>query len=121
MTDKAKRRLTDIKFEHEGGHVALVGKHQGGGANGYTTLVFKATNDVPEEIVEKATKVSVTMDFEEFLVKWFNMYYEDAEVLAKLLGMEKEEPLNRFISKMPKGRFEAAHGPALRVLVQALG
>jgi hypothetical protein len=26
--------------------------------------------------------------------------------------MEKEEPLNRFISKMPKGRFEAAHGPA---------
>ena len=91
MTDKAKRRLTDIKFDHEGGHVALVGKHQGGGANGYTTLVFKATNDVPEEIVEKATKVSVTMDFEEFLVKWFNMYYEDAEVLAKLLGMEKEE------------------------------
>ncbi|MFN3635195.1 MAG: metallophosphoesterase, partial [Rhizobium rhizophilum] len=25
---------------------------------------------------------------------------------------EKEEPLNRFISKMPKGRFEAASGPA---------
>lgn len=91
MTDKAKRRLTDIKFEHEGGHVALVGKHQGGAANGYTTLVFKATADVPEEIVEKATKVSVTMDFEDFLVKFFNMYYDDAEVLAKLLGMEKEE------------------------------
>jgi 2',3'-cyclic-nucleotide 2'-phosphodiesterase len=28
------------------------------------------------------------------------------------LGMDKEEPLNRFISKMPKGRFEAASGPA---------
>ena len=28
------------------------------------------------------------------------------------LGMDKEEPLNRFISKMPKGRFEAANGPA---------
>ena len=28
------------------------------------------------------------------------------------LGMEKEEPINRFISKMPKGRFEAASGPA---------
>ena len=26
--------------------------------------------------------------------------------------MEKEEPINRFISKMPKGRFEAASGPA---------
>ncbi len=28
------------------------------------------------------------------------------------LGMEKEEPINRFISRMPKGRFEAASGPA---------
>ncbi|PHP66107.1 metallophosphoesterase [Zhengella mangrovi] len=28
------------------------------------------------------------------------------------LGMEKEEPLNRFLSKVPKGRFEAASGPA---------
>jgi metallophosphoesterase (TIGR00282 family) len=28
------------------------------------------------------------------------------------LGMDKEEPLNRFISKMPKGRMEAANGPA---------
>ncbi|OJV02588.1 MAG: metallophosphoesterase, partial [Shinella sp. 65-6] len=28
------------------------------------------------------------------------------------LGMDKEEPLNRFISKMPRGRFEAASGPA---------
>ena len=91
MTNKAKRRLTDIRFDHEGGHVALVSKYQGGAANGYTTLVFKATADIPEEIVEKATKVSVTMDFEDFLVKFFNMYYDDAEVLAKLLGMEKEE------------------------------
>lgn len=91
MSDKAKRRLTDIKFDHEGGHVALVGKHQGGPANGYSTLVFKATHDVPNEIVEKAAQVSVTMDFEDFLIKFFNMYYEDAEVLAKLLGFEKEE------------------------------
>jgi len=28
------------------------------------------------------------------------------------LGMEKEEPLNRFLSKVPKGRFESASGPA---------
>ena len=27
------------------------------------------------------------------------------------LGMEKEEPLNRFLSKVPSGRFEAAQGP----------
>ncbi|NDW05835.1 TIGR00282 family metallophosphoesterase [Jiella pacifica] len=28
------------------------------------------------------------------------------------LGMEKEEPLNRFVTKVPRGRFEAAQGPA---------
>ncbi|GAA4527842.1 TIGR00282 family metallophosphoesterase [Chelativorans composti] len=28
------------------------------------------------------------------------------------LGFDKEEPLNRFITKLPKGRFEAAEGPA---------
>lgn len=28
------------------------------------------------------------------------------------LGMDKEEPLNRFLSKVPRGRFEAAGGPA---------
>ena len=28
------------------------------------------------------------------------------------LGMEKEEPINRFVSKVPRGRFEAANGPA---------
>jgi metallophosphoesterase (TIGR00282 family) len=28
------------------------------------------------------------------------------------LGMDKEEPINRFMSKVPKSRFEAASGPA---------
>lgn len=53
MTD-AKRRLTDIKFEHEGAHVALVGKHQGGPANGITTLVFKATDHIDPTTVALA-------------------------------------------------------------------
>ena len=46
MTDKvkAKRKLTDINFEKEGSHLALVHKVQGGGANGRTTLVMKATD-----------------------------------------------------------------------------
>lgn len=50
----AKRRLTDIVFNHEGAHVALVGKHQGGAANGYTTLVTKATDHLNEEQVKAA-------------------------------------------------------------------
>ena len=28
------------------------------------------------------------------------------------IGMDKEEPVNRFVAKIPKGRFEAASGPA---------
>jgi hypothetical protein len=28
------------------------------------------------------------------------------------LGMNKEEPINRFVTKIPRGRFEAASGPA---------
>ena len=28
------------------------------------------------------------------------------------LGMEKDEPINRFVTKVPRGRFEAANGPA---------
>lgn len=36
-----KRRLTDIKFEHEGAHCALVGPSVGGPANGMTTLITK--------------------------------------------------------------------------------
>ena len=28
------------------------------------------------------------------------------------LGMEKEEPVNRFLTRIPRGRFEAASGPA---------
>ena len=79
MTD-AKRRLTDIKFEHAGAHVALVGTHQGGPANGVTTLVYKSLN-IPEELIEKAGQVVVTLEFEDFLRKFFGMYWEDAEVL----------------------------------------
>lgn len=44
-----KRRLTDIKFEHEGAHVALVFAAQGGPANGVTTLITKATSDISEK------------------------------------------------------------------------
>lgn len=53
MTVKAKRRLTDIKFEHEGAHVALVFAAQGGPANGVTTLITKSTNDITEDQVRQ--------------------------------------------------------------------
>lgn len=86
MSKPATRRLTNINFEKEGAHVALVGKHQGGPANGITTLVTKATDQISPTVVEKATEVTVTLPFPEFLRRFFCMYWEDAEVLSMALG-----------------------------------
>ncbi len=87
----ATRRLTDIKFEHEGAHVALVGKHQGGPANGITTLITKATSTITQEQIEKASTVTVTMQFPEFLRKFFGLYWDDAEVLSAVMGYGRTE------------------------------
>lgn len=87
----AKRRLTDISFEHEGAHVALVSKQQGGPANGVTTLITKATNTIEKDLIEKATTVTVEMQFPEFLRKFFGMYWDDAEVLSSVMGYGRTE------------------------------
>lgn len=88
---QAKRRLTDINFNYDGAHVALVGKHQGGPANGVTTLITKATNSISEEVIEKASTVTVSMQFPEFLRKFFGMYWDDAEVLSAAMGYGRTE------------------------------
>lgn len=82
---KAKRVLTDINFEKEGAHVALVAKDQGGGANGHNyALILKANRS--EEFVQKMQQIQVTMELPEFLEKFFGMYYSDSRVLAAMLG-----------------------------------
>lgn len=88
---KPTRRLSEIKFEHEGAHVALVGKHQGGPANGITTLITKATNNITQEQIEKASTVTVTMQFPEFLRKFFGLYWDDAELLSAAMGYGRTE------------------------------
>lgn len=93
---KAKRKLTDINFENEGSHLALVHKDQGGAASGYSTLIMKATNKYSPEFIQKATQVQVTLTFEEFLRKFFNMWYEEAEILATMLGMEDDDEENGY-------------------------
>lgn len=83
---KAKRKLKDISFEKDGAHVALVSKDQNGPANGHAyTLVMKANGFSPEAI-EKMQQVKVTMELPDFLRKFFSVYYEDAEVLARMMG-----------------------------------
>ena len=88
---KAKRRLSNFDFSQEGSHLALVHKDQGGAANGYNTLIMKSTGKYSEEFVQKVAQVQVTLTFEEFLSKFFDMWYTDAKVLATMLGMQDEE------------------------------
>lgn len=96
MTKKAKRVITEFDFEKEGASVHLVSKKQGGAANGFTTLIkkSKATDSLPEleqvEIQKKLEQIKVTMSMEDFLRKFFNMYYDDAELLTAMLGFQTE-------------------------------
>ena len=57
MTDKTdkKYKISDISFEHEGAHVALVLKSQGGPANKRHTLIHKSqsTADISEQEVKQ--------------------------------------------------------------------
>lgn len=85
----AKRRLSNFNFESEGSHIALVHSSQGGPANGYDyALITKATNDIKEKDVEKATEVQVTMNIVDFLCKFYHLWYEDALVLATAMGFD---------------------------------
>lgn len=87
-----KRKLSNITFENEGAHLALVSKEVGGPANGHDqALVLKATQNFSEEFIEKVQQVRVTMELPQFLQTFFNLYYDDVMVLAHLMGYEMPE------------------------------
>jgi len=82
---KVKRKLSDISFEKEGAHVALVSKTQGAANNRNYALVLKGHN-FSEEYIQKMQQVKVTLELPEFLQRFFNVYYDDAEILARMMG-----------------------------------
>jgi hypothetical protein len=88
----AKRKLTDITFDHDGAHLALVSKDLNAGpANGQDYMIFaKSIEGFSDEIIEKASQVTVTLPIEEFLRKFFGLWTEDAEVLARAMGYTTE-------------------------------
>jgi hypothetical protein len=91
---KAKRKISDITFEHEGAHVALTHKQQGGPANNKDfALVIKARD---KEILAKVQQIQVTLELPEFLRKFYFLYWDEAEELARVFGYEppKEEPFD---------------------------
>ena len=88
---KAKRKLSELTFEHENAHVALVSKEQGHGANGHHYALVMKSSGFSQEAVQKMQQIQVTMDLPDFLQKFFSLYYDDAEVLARLMGYVPEE------------------------------
>lgn len=86
MTQPAKRKLSEISFEHSGAHVALVSKQQGGGANKKNFALILKANNFSKEAIEKMQQIRVTMEIPLFLEKFFNIYGTDSEVLARMLG-----------------------------------
>lgn len=73
-TKKAKRRLSGFDFSGDDAAVALVNSDQGGGANGYQTLITKATD------------VTVSLSMAEFLTRFTDMWSSDAQMVSNLLG-----------------------------------
>lgn len=94
---KAKRKLSDIDFSAEGAHVAITHRQQGYSANGHPqALILKAHSP---EFIQKVQAIQVTLSLPDFLRKFYNLYWDDAETLARLLGyvppeMEEDESYN---------------------------
>lgn len=107
----AKRKLTDITFDHEGAHLALVSKDLNAGPANLQdySLVLKAVEGFSDEILEKASQVTVTLPIEQFLEKFFDVEEDDAEVLARALGYTTEMQDNLASGETP-GLPEAEEG-----------
>lgn len=88
---KPSKRLSEISFEHEGAHVALVSKQQGGGAVGHNYALILKANKFSPEAIQKMQSIRVTLELPDFLEKFFHVYGTDAEVLARVMGWVPEE------------------------------
>lgn len=84
-TTKAKKRITDLTFDHDGAHLALCSKSQGAANNWNKALIMKGHNFSPE-IIQKMQAVQVTMSIPDFLEKFFWLMEEDAKFLASIMG-----------------------------------
>ena len=99
MTErKTKRKLSNIDFSGQDAHLALVTKEQGAANGAEYKLVLKSAKYTDEHL-EKASKIKVTMEIVPFLQAYCNLYYEDAEVLARALGFDTvstDEPVETY-------------------------
>lgn len=89
-TTKAKKRITDLTFDHDGAHLALCSKSQGAANNWNKALIMKGHNFSPE-FIQKAQSIQVTLSIPEFLERFYSLWGSDAEVLARLMGYVPED------------------------------
>lgn len=75
--------------------IALCHKAQGYSANNRpVSLLMKSDlqpDQLTEDIVKALRQVTVELSFEEYLRRFFDMWYDDAKALAHMLGFEIEE------------------------------
>lgn len=90
---KAKRVIKGFDFTGKDAHVALVDE----AANGQTVLVMKSLTASEEEITKALSKdVTVKMTIMEFLTRHLDMWWDDAEIVAGLLGYSAEDLVGGF-------------------------
>jgi len=82
--------ITDITFAEKGAHLAVVHALQQP-ANGCPEPLMLKADTTDQELIKALEQVTVTLSMEEFLRKFMNMWYDDAELLTKLMGMKTEE------------------------------
>ena len=83
---KAKRKLRNIDFSGKDSHLALVHKDQGGPASGADYKLVLKNVRFTDEYIQKMQQVKVVLELPEFLQKFFSLYGEDAQVLARMMG-----------------------------------
>lgn len=89
---QTKKQIKDLTFDHKGAHVALCKYEQGFSANGKPkALIVKSLEPV---VLQKIQQIKVTMELPDFLMRFFDLYYDDAWTLAKLLGYEADPSEN---------------------------
>lgn len=74
--------------------IAVTHVDQGGPANGRSISLLMKSDLSPDvlsvDIIKSLRQVAVEMSMEEYLRKFFDLWYSDAQLLAKLLGFETE-------------------------------
>lgn len=85
------QEITSATFDHEGAHLAVTHQIQGGASSGWNTSLLMKGEKTDVELIKALEQVTITMSFEEFLKKFFDIWScEDREMLAMIAGFETE-------------------------------